>query len=369
MARGRDIKPGFFLSEELAEVSRDARLLFIGLWTLADREGRLEYRPMRIRAQLFPYDLDITPDKVGHLVDELELANGKFIRRYIVNGEVYMEIKNFTKHQHVHPKEKASEIPPNPESGNAQTDPRDGTRKTYFIRRGNDGPIKIGRTSWIESRLSSIQNGSAEKLTVVCAVEADIERACHQKFAHLRLNGEWFKPDVELLEFIEGLRSSGNYRESNGATGNSALPSVPSSLLRSSSPLGSSSISLETWQARSKPEQVDLLAEPALLTFPCDGEPNEWHLTESQVKAWSEAYPALDVIGEARKALVWVQASPNNTKTARGMGKFLVGWLGRAQNNNPMRGGGGTGPPARDVRHGFVRSEDCKHEVTGEVKL
>ena len=38
------------------ECSMSARLLFVGLWTIADRNGRLEDRPKRIRAELFPYD-------------------------------------------------------------------------------------------------------------------------------------------------------------------------------------------------------------------------------------------------------------------------------------------------------------------------
>ena len=56
MARARIIKPSFFKNEELSECSYEARLLFIGLWTLADREGYVEYRPKRIKAELFPYD-------------------------------------------------------------------------------------------------------------------------------------------------------------------------------------------------------------------------------------------------------------------------------------------------------------------------
>lgn len=56
MARARNIKPGFFANEDLAECDPLARLLFAGLWCLADREGRLEDRPKRIRAELLPYD-------------------------------------------------------------------------------------------------------------------------------------------------------------------------------------------------------------------------------------------------------------------------------------------------------------------------
>jgi hypothetical protein len=49
MPRTRQIKPGFFKNDELAELPIEARLLFAGLWTIADREGRLEDRPKKIK--------------------------------------------------------------------------------------------------------------------------------------------------------------------------------------------------------------------------------------------------------------------------------------------------------------------------------
>ena len=56
MARARSLKPGFFMNEVLAEIEPLGRLLFQGLWCLADREGRLDYRPKRLKAEILPYD-------------------------------------------------------------------------------------------------------------------------------------------------------------------------------------------------------------------------------------------------------------------------------------------------------------------------
>ena len=108
MPRTRQLKHDFFLNEELAAVEPIGRLLFAGLWVLADREGRLEDRPARIKAQLFPYEeMDID----GLL---LRLACG-FIQRYQANGGRYIQIPNFKKHQHIHPDEKASQFPGPPD--------------------------------------------------------------------------------------------------------------------------------------------------------------------------------------------------------------------------------------------------------------
>lgn len=105
MARSRNIKPGFFSNDELAEIDFAGRLLFAGLWTLADREGRLEDRPKRIKGELFPYD-DVDVDNFL-----AKLADHGFISRYEVSGSHYIQITNFKRHQNPHQKEPASKIP------------------------------------------------------------------------------------------------------------------------------------------------------------------------------------------------------------------------------------------------------------------
>lgn len=112
MSRSRNIKPGFFKNEVLADMPCDHRLLFIGLWTLADREGRLEDRPKRIKMELFAYDsFDIEP-----MLNRLQ-ADG-FLIRYAIDGVNYIQITNFVKHQDPHYKEKASVIPAPPGAKN-----------------------------------------------------------------------------------------------------------------------------------------------------------------------------------------------------------------------------------------------------------
>lgn len=105
MARARNIKPGFFRNADLVELSFETRLLFIGLWTIADREGRLEDRPKQIKMELFPAD-SIDCDK---LLDELQSIG--VVERYEHGGKRYLHVVNFCKHQNPHKDEKASTIP------------------------------------------------------------------------------------------------------------------------------------------------------------------------------------------------------------------------------------------------------------------
>lgn len=117
MARARLIKPGFFTNEDLTELrpperattvpaaALAARLCYEGLWLLADRSGRLEDRPKRIKGLLFPYeDFDV------ELLLEA-LAQGGFIVRYVEDGEHYLCIPTFLKHQTPHHREPDSTIP------------------------------------------------------------------------------------------------------------------------------------------------------------------------------------------------------------------------------------------------------------------
>jgi hypothetical protein len=110
MPRIRTIKPDFFSNEQIGQLPAEARLLFIGLWTLADREGRLQDRPIRIGAQLFPYDAAWS---VASFLEDLAKAN--LIWRYEIEGKKCIQIINFTKHQNPHPKETTFGLPPAPQ--------------------------------------------------------------------------------------------------------------------------------------------------------------------------------------------------------------------------------------------------------------
>ncbi len=105
MARARNIKPGFFRNADLVELPYEARLLFIGLWTIADRSGRLEDRPKQIKMELFPAD-SIDCDALLSMLQAI-----KMIERYEHGGARLIQVVNFDKHQNPHRDEKASTLP------------------------------------------------------------------------------------------------------------------------------------------------------------------------------------------------------------------------------------------------------------------
>lgn len=111
MPRARNIKPGFFKNELLASLDAKDRLMFIGLWTLADKSGRLEDRPRRIKAEIFPYEEHDCEAGLSRL------AGCGFIVRYSADGVNFIQIPTWSKHQRPHHQEVPSVIPP-PTGGN-----------------------------------------------------------------------------------------------------------------------------------------------------------------------------------------------------------------------------------------------------------
>lgn len=110
MARIRTIKPEFPQSESMGRVSRDARLLFIMLWTLSDDEGRARASSRMLASLLFPYD-----DDAARLIPEwlIELEREHCVRVYSVDGNTYVQIEKWLDHQKIdHPTKSKFPSPP-----------------------------------------------------------------------------------------------------------------------------------------------------------------------------------------------------------------------------------------------------------------
>lgn len=104
MARIRSIKPEFWVSEQIAECSTNARLTFIGLWTFSDDQGVHPARPKTLKAELFPMD-DVSASDVSGWVDELVRVG--LVVVFDVDGDLYWHVTGWAKHQRIeHPSAK-----------------------------------------------------------------------------------------------------------------------------------------------------------------------------------------------------------------------------------------------------------------------
>lgn len=108
----RSIKADLCDDETLGECSRDARYLFVGLITRVDDHGRFRANPSLIRSRIYPYDEDVTNADVARWVAEL-VAKGR-LQTYVADGQQYLILTKWAKHQRIDNAAK-SELPPPPD--------------------------------------------------------------------------------------------------------------------------------------------------------------------------------------------------------------------------------------------------------------
>ena len=113
MARIRTIKPEFWTDDLLGSLSREARLLFIATWNLADDEGLLRWSAPFLKGAVFPFDDDLSVKDVQKLMEEVCAAGIVF---WYVGGRSQQPlgyIVNFLKHQKIN-RPGPSRLPPPP---------------------------------------------------------------------------------------------------------------------------------------------------------------------------------------------------------------------------------------------------------------
>lgn len=100
MARIRSIKPEFWASEKVGKMTVLARFTFVGLWSLADDDGRGRGNRAYLRAQLHPYSSDI--DDADFSAALVELAQARLVQFYAGDdGCAYYYVPGFSEHQKI----------------------------------------------------------------------------------------------------------------------------------------------------------------------------------------------------------------------------------------------------------------------------
>lgn len=142
MARKRMISPDFFSDEKVGALSPIGRLIFIGLWILAEDNGVGRANMAMLRGQILPYD-DISLAEFTTEFQELSKLN--LINTYEVKGQSYYRIINFLKHQTInHPtpcklptETEKSEVLPEDYRNTTVVLPEDSPTREYNIKEKN----------------------------------------------------------------------------------------------------------------------------------------------------------------------------------------------------------------------------------------
>jgi len=210
----RFLAPGFFLNEELAECEPMARLLFLGLTLYADREGKFEWRPKRIHAVIFPYDIGCD---ILNLLESLRVSS--LIVQYNVNGNEYGIIPKYLVHQSPHKGEKASKIPDPPppleipsNSSEVQETPitiitNTITNKTYTPKFENLWglyPRRIDKKTAYKKYRATLKKGETHNDLLKATRNYGKSMAGKEK-EHIKHGATFFGPNEPWKEWVDGI--------------------------------------------------------------------------------------------------------------------------------------------------------------------
>jgi len=99
MARIRTVKPQHWSDKELAKISLQAHLLWIGMWNFSDDEGIIEADPLLIKSNIFPRRTDVRIEQISQWLDQLVKA--RFLIPFEYENEGYYIHRTFKTHQKI----------------------------------------------------------------------------------------------------------------------------------------------------------------------------------------------------------------------------------------------------------------------------
>lgn len=230
MARIRTIKPEFWTSEQVTDCSRDARLLFIGLWNFCDDAGRHKASALRLKMEVLPGD-SVSTEQVRGWVRELIAAD--LIDEYEVDGEEYWEVTGWC-HQKIdqptvkHPDRDGNTAKPRRRLGGKQ---RQLAYKKLCDRDG-ESCVKCGATNHLAVvHVIPFSKGGSNSLTnlqLLCgrcnAEKSDTVRGGNAAGTRQVRGG-----DSEGTHPRKGMESNG--KESNGVDVAHRVPGEPSAVV------------------------------------------------------------------------------------------------------------------------------------------
>lgn len=136
--RKRMLNPTIWFNTDVSKLKLSQRLIYIGLISLSDDDGRLIGDPAYIKAQLFPYD-HIPYHAVKSSLQRI--ADENLIIHYEVSGSWYIQHPRWTKHQYIRDR-KPSQYPPPPKKPSTVTPPNPNQSKSIQIKSICDDLLK-----------------------------------------------------------------------------------------------------------------------------------------------------------------------------------------------------------------------------------
>ena len=192
--RIRSIKPEFWRSEDIADLTVEDRLLFIGLWSYVDDNGVGIDRLADVCADLFALDLERDPPETFARVSRglQNLSEAGRIVRYTVEGKSYLHISNWTKHQRIDKPNKARYPHPDAENATIREEvatPSRHPRETPAPGTGEQGNRGTGEQGTCDPADAGSLSDAASGTDATEATNPDAEALSHYLADRIRTNG------------------------------------------------------------------------------------------------------------------------------------------------------------------------------------
>ena len=192
--RIRSIKPEFWRSEDIADLTVEDRLLFIGLWSYVDDNGVGIDRLADVCADLFALDLERDPPETFARVSRglQNLSEAGRIVRYTVEGKSYLHITNWSKHQRIDKPNKARYPHPDAENATIREEvatPSRHSRETPAPGTGEQGNRGTGEQGTCDPADAGSLSDAASGTDATEATNPDAEALSHYLADRIRTNG------------------------------------------------------------------------------------------------------------------------------------------------------------------------------------
>lgn len=234
--RIRSIKPEFWRSDDIAGLSIEDRLLFVGLWSYVDDNGVGRDQVALIVADLFAHDMEEDPRETFARVSRglASLSDTGLIHRYEAGKHKLLEIVSWADHQRIdrpgkaryprssadsrHPREDASSPRVNVDPGSGIRDQgagEQGSRGTGQSDQGSDSTDTTSPTSFhgqivtnMGIELESVRD-EIEKVLNYAATDSDIARLC----AHIATGAKEKVGTGYVIKSIRNQKQAGKWRK------------------------------------------------------------------------------------------------------------------------------------------------------------
>lgn len=214
MARIRTIKPEFFTSEDIVELSAFARLLYIATWCEADREGRLAWKPKTFKIRYFPAD--------SVEIDALckELIERGLVKLY---GDGFAYIPSFSRHQHVNPRESRSELPDPDEKSSRVNHASARVSDVQVGREGKEGIDHASLTQSFETFWTAYpkkkNKGQAEQAFAKLKPDSDLLQTILNAVEGAASGADWLKNEGQFIPYPASWLNAKGWLDGQGGGG------------------------------------------------------------------------------------------------------------------------------------------------------